>query len=187
MKTNISFLISLLALITILAHGCAHDQPLAENGHDHEESIDGILLLINEIKVHRQFQGQESGVLELHAGQEQEVEVLFLDAHGDVFQPGEHAHGHESGEDHQGDHGHELELGFTGYDSALVEIDVHHHEEEGAGLRKSLRSEEEHEHLHFEIHTSQETGETAFTLWLLEEEEVLYRSLPVLIKVGEGH
>ena len=72
MKRNGLIQMTLIAMIALTAAGCAHDQPLADDDHhDHAESVEGFLLLINEQEVHRQFQGEESGVLSLGTGEEQ--------------------------------------------------------------------------------------------------------------------
>ena len=161
-------LISFIGVLPLMG-GCGEDDnPIIDDeaNHEHEaEAVlhadaDGFVLQVDEKEVYRQFQGTHSGGLTVRAGQEIEVHVVFLNASGAEFDPGE-----VEGED---EHDHEEEeafsLGLTGYDSAI--IDIHLSEEEHEGEEHEGEEHGEGEELGFEV-VGLKAGTTNIKLQLL--------------------
>jgi hypothetical protein len=188
-SNNIVITISILAAAFLF--GCSESKPLdIEHEHDHEK-VGGLVLLVDEEEVHHQLQTEQDGVVHLREGDTLDVEVILLNEDGEPLEEG---HDHHEGED---DHGHEHgrmesqqeeeeELGhalvFTGYDDRIILIHAHDHENGHDEGTHEGEEDEEHEGLGFEL-TGVAHGETAFTLWLLEEERTVYTSLPILTHV----
>ncbi len=183
-------------LAAALLFGCSESKPLdMEHEHDHA-NVGGLLLLVDEEEIHYQLQSEQVGVVHLHAGDTLEVEVILLNEDGEPLEEGhdhhegEHDHGHEHGlvqaQQHEEEE-HEHGLAFTGYDPAIIEIHTHEHDhdhENGHDEGNHEGEEDEHEGLAFEL-TGLAHGSTAFTLWVLEEEETIYTSLSILTHVED--
>ncbi len=155
-RGDFSVVISRLMLITVIAvlpfmGGCGEDDnPIVEDGHDHEHEADapihadadGFTLEVDGAEVYRQFQGAHSGGLTVGVGEEIEVHAVFLDASG------AEAHLHEV--EAIDEHGHEevFNLALSDYDSAIIEIhleheDAHDHDEDAHDHGEEEHAEDE--------------------------------------------
>ena len=125
------FLFALIAMLPFMG-GCGEDDNPIVDDHDHEHDtdaplhadVDGFILEVEEKEVYRQFKGNHTGGLTVNVGEEIEVHVVFLDENEDE------AHLHEV--EAVDEHGHEEEfaLGFSEYDSAIIEIHLHHDDQD---------------------------------------------------------
>jgi hypothetical protein len=187
--------ITISILVAAFLFGCSESKPLdLEHEHDHE-NVRGLILLVDEEEIHHQLEGEQEGVVQVMEGETLEVEVVLLNEDGEPLDSdhdpheGDHDHGHDHAHDHglmesqqEEEEHHEHGLVFTGYNPMIITIHTHEHEN-GEGHHEG-EEDEEHEGLGFEL-TGIEHGQTAFTLWLLEEELTVYTSLPILTHVEE--
>lgn len=141
-------LIALIAAMSFIV-ACGEDSNPIVDDHDEEEvehvDADGFVLKVDEVDVYKQFQGDHTGGLTVAAGEEIDVEVVFLNNHEEEIQQEEH--GDEEEEE-------TYSLSLTEYDSNIIEI--HFHEDE----------DEEHGHYNFEVVGLKE-GTTEIQLQLL--------------------
>jgi hypothetical protein len=162
--------------------GCAKERPLPEDAHEH--TIAGFLLLAGEQEVYRQFEGVGDGPIQLAVGEELEGKVTFLDSEGEEVTLD---HDHEASVDQdtaapaaaEVDHEHPFTLFFAGFDPAILRIEPHHHE---PAVEPRSGQEEETDGMGFAA-LGLHAGQSAFSLWLLEENEILFSSWPALVDV----
>jgi len=181
-KTILSatLLVSVFLVASYLS-GCAKERPLPDDPHHHDEAVAGFVLTAEGVEVYRQFDGFAEGLIWLHEGEVLEVEVVFLNEEGEEM----HLHyEREEGHDHEAlsrirEEGHEEELAFafTGFDGSILHVHAHHHDHD-----HTLTEEEEG--LAFEMEGVGH-GQTAFTLWLLMGDEVIFTSLAILVNVED--
>ena len=159
MKKALS-LICVVFVFPVLLAGCARERPLPEDPH-HHHTIEGFLLLDHDHHLH-------------HVAA---VRARANPLHGD---------------DEHHEHEHGFSLAFTGFDENVLVVHVHHghhHENDDDHHHDhhgSHHGEEGEGNLYFELEGAGR-GWTAFTMWLLEEDQVLFISTPVLVIVGEEH
>ena len=180
-------LISLVAVLPFMG-GCGEDDnPIVDDGHDHEADapihadVDGFVLEVGDKEVYRQFQGEHNGGLTVGVGEEIEVHAVFLDANG--------AEAHLDEVEAVDEHGHEevFGLGLSEYDSAIIEIHLEHeddHEDGEEGHGDHEDGEEEHgEELGFGLE-GLKAGTTEIKLQLLHGDHPDFTAaLPIPVTV----
>ncbi|MCG9128831.1 hypothetical protein JT359_14670 [Candidatus Poribacteria bacterium] len=198
-------LLTLVALLPFMG-GCSEDEnPILDDDHNHEHEVDaplhadadGFNLEVNGEVVYHQHQGAHEGNLTVSVGEEIEVHVIFIDANeeevelDEVVPPGEHGddeHGHDEDDEHGHDGSEAFSLGLTGYDSSIIDIHLHGHEEEDDHEdEEDDHEDEEHgeeEALHFEV-VGLKAGETKIDLQLLHGDHPDFTAalpIPVTVK-----
>ena len=163
----------LLAFVVLFAACGEDDNPIIDDEHDHEDEpfhadADGFVLKVNGNQIYRQFEGEHEGGITLKVGEEVEVAAAFLDHDGDEFLP----ENPEEEDDHDHDHGEEevFALALSGYDSSIIKIHLHDHEDEHDDEDEHDHEDEHHDELAeqftFEV-DGVKAGETAIKFQLL--------------------
>lgn len=149
-------LVAIIAAMSFIV-ACGEDSNPIVDEHDEEEAehvdAEGFVLKVDEVNVYEQFQGDHTGGLTVAAGEEIEVEVVFLNDHKEEIQHGEHDEEEEEEED--------LSLSLTEYDSNI--IDIHLPED---GDEHGDEHDEESDHFSFEV-VGLNAGTTEIKLQLL--------------------
>ncbi len=129
------FTLLLLAFVVLFAACGENDNPIIDDDHDHEDEpfhadADGFVLKVDGNQIYRQFEGEHEGGITLKVGEELEVAATFLDHDGDEFLPENPEEGDEHDHDH--DHGEEevFALSLSAFDSSIIKIHLHEHEDE---------------------------------------------------------
>ncbi|MYE89155.1 hypothetical protein F4X33_09200 [Candidatus Poribacteria bacterium] len=129
------FTLLLLAFVVLFAACGEDDNPIIDDDHDHEDEpfhadADGFVLKVDGNQIYRQFEGEHEGGITLKVGEELEVAATFLDHDGDEFLPENPEEGDEHDHDH--DHGEEevFALSLSAFDSSIIKIHLHEHEDE---------------------------------------------------------
>ena len=147
------FLYAFVAVLPFLG-GCSEDQnPITDDhGHEEEETLhadaDGVTLEVNGEEVYRQLQESQSGGITLGVNDEIEVNVVFLNEHGEELHLDEITGAHEDDEHEQGDE-EVFSLALTEYDSTIIEIHMSGEGEEEEHAEDA--HDEEDSHLRFEV------------------------------------
>jgi hypothetical protein len=128
------FTLLLLAFAVLFAACGEDDNPIIDDGHDHDDEpfhadADGFVLKVDGNQIYRQFEGEHEGSITLKVGEELDVLATFLDHDGDEFLP----ENPEEEDDHDHDHGEEevFALALSEFDSSIIGIHLHEHESEG--------------------------------------------------------
>ena len=131
---------------------------------------DGLILMVDDREIYRQFQGDETGGISVKVGDELYVHVVFID-HDSEEVSFEHEDDHDEEEDD--DHGHdedeEFSLALSEYDTSIIEIHFHEdHEDEHEDEDEHHEDEDEHhdEEFAFEV-IGLKAGQTTIKLQLL--------------------
>ena len=167
------FTFLLLAFVVLFAACGEDDNPIIDDGHDHDDEpfhadADGFVLKVDGNQIYRQFEGEHEGGITLKVGEELEIAAAFLDHDEEEFLP----ENPEEEDDHDHDHGEEEEfaLAISEFDSSI--IDVHLHEGEEDEHEDDHAEEDEHhddelaEKFTFEV-KGLKAGETSAKLQLL--------------------
>ena len=163
----------LLAFAVLFAACGEDDNPIIDDGHDHDDEpfhadADGFVLKVDGNQIYRQFEGEHEGGITLKVGEELDVLTLFLDHDEEEFFPENPEE--EDGHDHDHDEEEVFALAISGFDSSI--IDVHLHEGEEHEHEDDHAEEEEHheeelaEQFTFEV-KGLKAGETSAKLQLL--------------------
>ena len=122
------FTFVLLAFVVLFAACGEDDNPIIDDGHDHEDEpfhadADGFVLKVDGNQIYRQFEGEHEGSITLKVGEELEVAAAFLDHDGDEFLP----ENPEEEDEHDHDHGEEevFALALSAFDSSIIKIHLH--------------------------------------------------------------
>ncbi len=169
------FLYAFVAVLPFLG-GCSEDQnPITDDqGHEEEETLhadaDGVTLEVNGEEVYRQLQESQSGGITLGVNDEIEVNVVFLNEHGEELHLDKIT---GADEDDANEHGDEeaFSLVLTDYDSTIIEI---HMSDEG--------EDEEDSHLSFEV-IGLKAGTTEIKLQLLHGDHPDFTALLIPVTV----
>lgn len=144
------FTLLLLAFAVLFAACGEDDNPIIDDGHDHDDEpfhadADGFVLKVNGNQIYRQFEGEHEGSITLKVGEELDVLATFLDHDEEEFLP----ENPEEEDDHDHDHDEEevFALALSEFDSSIIEIHLHEHESE------------EHEDDHEDEHHDEELAE----------------------------
>lgn len=159
-KQFLKLSVLLLALTTLL---------IACGESDDEEEMhvdaDGFILKVDDNEIYRQFQGTETGGINLKVGEELEVVTVFIDHDGHEITIGseedDHDHAEAEGDDHDAEEAYGLAL--SEYDSSIIEV----HLPEGEAHEDDHDDDEEHaEGFVFEV-VGRRAGQTGIKLELL--------------------
>ena len=167
------FTLLLFAFVVLFAACGEDDNPIIDDGHDHDDEpfhadADGFVLKVNGNQIYRQFEGEHEGGITLKVGEELDVLTLFLDHDEEEFFPENPEE--EDGHDH--DHGEEevFALAISGFDSSIIDVHLHEgeeHEHEDDHAEEDEHHEEElAEQFTFEV-KGLKAGETSAKLQLL--------------------
>lgn len=169
------FTLLLLAFAVLFAACGEDDNPIIDDGHDHEDEpfhadADGFVLKVDGNQIYRQFEGEHEGSITLKVGEELDVLATFLDHDEEEFLP----ENPEEEDDHDHDHDHDEEevfaLALSEFDSSIITIHLHEHEgeehEDDHDHEDEHHDEELAEQFTFEVE-GLKAGETAIKLQLL--------------------
>ena len=162
----------LLAFVVLFAACGEDDNPIIDDGHDHEAEpfhadADGFVLKVDGNQIYRQFEGEHEGGITLKVGEELDVLTLFLDHDEEEFLP----ENPEEEDDHDHDHGEEevFALALSGFDSSIIDVHLHegeHEHEDDRAEEDDHHEEELAEQFTFEV-KGLKAGETSAKLQLL--------------------
>ena len=164
----------LLAFVVLFAACGEDDNPIIDDGHDHEDEpfhadADGFVLKVDGNQIYRQFEGEHEGSITLKVGEELEVAAAFLDHDGDEFLP----ENPEEEDEHDHDHDEEevFALALSAFDSSIIKIHLHEHEDEHDHEDEDDHEDEHHdeelaEQFTFEV-DGVKAGETSIKFQLL--------------------
>ena len=173
------FLSAFVAVLPFLG-GCSEDQnPITDDhGREAEETLhadaDGVTLEVNGEEVYRQLQESQSGGITLGVNDEIEVNVVFLNEHGEELHLDEIT---GADEDDANEHGDEeaFSLALSDYDSTIIEI---HMSDEG----EDEEHDEDGSHLRFEV-IGLKAGTTEIKLQLLHGDHPDFTALLIPVTV----
>ena len=160
------FTLLLLAFAVLFAACGEDDNPIIDDGHDHDDEpfhadADGFVLKVDGNQIYRQFEGEHEGSITLKVGEELDVLATFLDHDSHEFLP-------ENPEE-EGDHDHGEEevfaLALSEFDSSIIEIHLHEDEE---GEEHEDEDEEHADEYVFEV-AGLRAGQTGIKLQLMHE------------------
>ena len=184
------FTLLLLAFVVLFAACGEDDNPIIDDGHDHDDEpfhadADGFVLKVDGNQIYRQFEGEHEGGITLKVGEELDVLVVFLDHNEGEFFPENPEE--EDGHDH--DHGEEevFALAISEFDSSIIDVHLHEgeeHEHEDDHAEEDDHHEEElAEQFTFEV-TGLKAGETSAKLQLMHGDHADFTaalSIPVTV------
>ena len=163
----------LLAFAVLFAACGEDDNPIIDDGHDHDDEpfhadADGFVLKVDGNQIYRQFEGEHEGGITLKVGEELDVLTLFLDHDEEEFFPENPEE--EDGHDHDHDEEEVFALAISGFDSSIIDVHLHEgeeHEHEDDHAEEDEHHEEElAEQFTFEV-KGLKAGETSAKLQLL--------------------
>ncbi len=186
-EQNISITISRLILTVFIAilplfGGCGEDN----HDHDTDEVIhadaDGVVLMVDDVEVYRQFEDSQTGGITLSVNDEVEVEVVFLDHEEEEVDLDALAGKEDDHEEHDDEE--VFNLAISEYDEEI--IDIHLSDEEGEDDHDEDEDEDddhdEDSHLSFEV-VGLKSGETTIKLQLMHGEHPDFTALPIPVTV----
>ena len=154
-------------------------------GEDEEifhADADGLILMVDDREIYRQFQGKETGGISVKVGDELDVHVVFIDRDGEeVSFEHEDDHDEEEDDDHGHDEDEEFSLALSEYDTSIIEI--HFHEDEDHEDEHEDEDEHHDEEFAFEV-IGLRAGQTGIKLQLLHGDHADFTAaLPIPVTV----
>lgn len=167
----------LLLALSMLLIACGE----GEDDEIMHADADGLILMVDDEEIYRQFQGTETGGISLKVGDELDVHVVFIDHDSEEIS---FEHEDDNGEEEDDGHGHEEDeefgLALSEYDTSIIEIHLpEDHEDEH-------EDEDEHhdEEFAFEV-IGLRAGQTGIKLQLLHGDHADFTAaLPIPVTVS---